>query len=109
MMTDPESNGAAPAWQAELEAYVAAMPEDERERMRASTLRALDRATQSRPLQVDELARLSALADYLAPRIERRLGATEGSLNQPVMLGLMAGYQLALGDSLPLEPDPFAE
>jgi len=88
---------------------VAGLGVEERERMRANSVRSLDRATRVRPLETVELARLSALADYLAQRIERRLGFDSGSLAEPLMLGLMAGYQLAAGEPLLDEPDPFAE
>jgi hypothetical protein len=103
--------GEAPGsnWQEALQRYFDALSEDERDRLRARTLRALDRATGARPLRTAELARLSALADYLAPRIARRLEPGADGMPEAVMLGLMAGYQLALGDHMPQEPDPFAE
>jgi hypothetical protein len=96
-------------WQHALRDYTAALGQAERDRLQANAIRALDRATRAAPLETADLARLGALSEYLAPRIERRLGLEAGSLNEPVMLGLMAGFQLALGEAAGLESDPFEE
>jgi hypothetical protein len=102
-------------WQAALQRHLAALDADEVERLHVEALRSLDRATRARSLTIEEIARLSALADYLAPRVGRRQSGGEESAFPPVsvedavLFGLMAGYQLAAGESAPQEPDPFAD
>lgn len=96
-------------WQSALQRYFEGLSPDEAARLRANAVRGLDRATRARRLEVAELARLSALADYLTPRIERREGAHPPTLAEGVLMGLMAGYQLAIGEQMPGEPDPFEE
>lgn len=102
-------------WQAALQRHLAALSADQLERLHVEALRSLDRATRARSLTIDEIARLSALAAYLAPRVARRQAGGEDT-DQPavptedaVMFGLMAGYQLATGEAVPQEPDPFAD
>ena len=94
-------------WQSSLRRYFERLSPDEAARLRADAVRGLDRATRARTLEVAEIARLSALADYLAPRIERREGAHPPTFAEAVLIGLMAGYQLAVGEQVPAEPDPF--
>ena len=98
--------GALP-WQRRLSEYLAGLSEAETERLHADAVSRLDRATRARPLTLEETATLSALAAYLSPRIERRGDGTPAT-DEAVLFGLMAGYQLAAGEQLPPEPDPFA-
>src|SRR5579872_5103906 len=83
-------------WQEALRRYVASLTDDQAEQLRSDAVRELDRATLSRQLHVEELARLSALADYLAPRVEKRQGAAPPTMAEGVLMGLIAGYQLAV-------------
>ncbi len=113
----PAGDGAgSPAllpWQAALQRHLAALSADEVERLHVEALRSLDRATRARSLTIEEIARLSALAAYLAPRVNRRRAGGEetaqpvATTEEAVMFGLMAGYQLAVGEAVPKEPDPF--
>ena len=96
------------SWQEALGRHLAALSTDELDALRGNAIRGLDRATRARPLDLSELARLSALADYLAPRVEKRAGGDPPTIEQAIMFGLIAGYQLAVGDQAPQEPDPFA-
>lgn len=113
MSGDAAGNGAgnrassALPWQRRLGEHLAGLSEAERERLHAEAISRLDRATRARPLTLEETVTLSALAAYLAPRIERR-GNGRPALDEAVLFGLMAGYQLAAGEQLPPEPDPFA-
>jgi len=97
------------SWQTALRRHFDRLTTVEAEQLRASAVRSLDRATRARQLEVTEIARLSALADYLAPRIERRQGPTPPTIAEGVLLGLMAGYQLAVGEQAPQERDPFGD
>jgi hypothetical protein len=108
-MVSSNSEPGPVSWQEALRGYTAALQQDDRDRLQANAIRALDRATRTAPIQTADLARLGALSEYLSPRIERRMGLEAGSLNEPVMLGLMAGFQLALGAAAGLETDPFEE
>ena len=105
--TLPAEGYAALRWQSALQRYFEGLSPDEAAQLRAEAVKRLDRATRARRLEVDELARLSALADYLAPRIERREGAQPPTLAEGVLIGLMAGYQLSVGEQAGLETDPF--
>lgn len=110
----PAEGGAAELlpWQAALQRHLAALNAEEIERLHVEALRSLDRATRARSLTIEEIARLSALADYLAPRVARRQGGGDESavpVVDAVMFGLMAGYQLAAGETVPQEPEPFAD
>lgn len=100
---DPEQGG----WQSALQRYLDALTPAEREALYARALRSLDRATQARRLELPELARLSALAGYLAPRVERQTGAQPAPTEMAVLMGLIAGYQLAVGEAAPQQPGPF--
>ena len=102
---EPESGG----WQAALQRYLDALSPAEREDLHARALRSLDRATRARRLELPELARLSALSRYLTPRVERQTGATPAPTEAAVMIGLIAGYQLAAGEAEPPVPDPFGD
>jgi hypothetical protein len=102
-------DGQAETWQAALRRYFASLTTDEADRLRAGAVQGLDLATRARQLQIREIARLSALADYLVPRIEKREGTERPTLAEGVLMGLMAGYQLAVGEATPQEPDPFAD
>ncbi len=103
------ANGQTATWQAELRRYFAALTLDEAAQLRAGAVHGLDRATRARQLQIAEIARLSALADYLVPRIEKRESGERPTLAEGVLMGMMAGYQLAVGEAAPQEPDPFAD
>lgn len=107
----PYERGAGPAsnWQAGLQTYLAALSQDETDALHARAIHALDRATRARTLETAEIARLSALAGYLAPRVERQAGTQPAPTELALMMGLLAGYQLAAGEAMPQEPDPFAD
>lgn len=97
------------AWQQALQAYLAALSPDETDALHARAVHSLDRATRARALEVAEIARLSALVSYLAPRVERQTGMQPAPTEAALMMGLLAGYQLAAGEALPQPPDPFAD
>ena len=103
----PGSDADAGGWQAALQRYMDALSPVEREELHARALRSLDRATRARRLELPELARLSALSRYLTPRIERQTGAQPAPTEAALLMGLIAGYQLAAGEGEPLAPDPF--
>ncbi len=96
-------------WQSALQRYFNRLTSDEAAELRAGAVHDLDRATRARRLEIAEIARLSALADYLTPRIEKREGAEPPTIAEGVLMGLMAGYQLAVGEAASQEPDPFAD
>ena len=96
-------------WQSALQRYFNRLTSDEAAELRAGAVRGLDRATRARRLEIAEIARLSALADYLTPRIEKREGNLPPTIAEGVLMGLMAGYQLAVGEAAPQEPDPFED
>lgn len=96
-----------PTWQERLRAHLDALSEDETDALRGDAIRRLDHGARVRRLELAELARLSALAEYLTPRIERRAGEQPPTMAEAVLMGLMAGYQLAVGEQAPPEPDPF--
>jgi len=96
-------------WQAALRAHLDALSEDETDALRADAIRRLDHGARVRRLALVELARLSALAEYLTPRIARRAGEEPPTMAEAVLMGLMAGYQVALGEQTPTEPDLFGE
>jgi|SRR5579875_1007658 len=101
--SDPEQGG----WQGALQRYLDALTPAEREALYARALRSLDRATRARRLELPELARLSALSQYLAPRVERQAGTQPAPTELAVLMGLIAGYQLAVGETAPQESSPF--
>ncbi|HEY7294860.1 MAG TPA: hypothetical protein VH916_07445 [Dehalococcoidia bacterium] len=105
------TNGDEPSdmlpWQRRLSDYLARLSSEEIEHLHADAVSRLDRATRARQLTLEETATLSALAAYLAPRVARRSDGTP-AIDEAVLFGLMAGYQLAVGEQLPHEPDPFA-
>ncbi|GEM_PF-2487965 len=101
-----EPRGILP-WQRRLGEFLAGLSLAETERLHADAVSRLDRATRARPLTLAETATLSALAAYLAPRVERR-GDGKPAIDEAVLFGLMAGYQLAIGEQMPPEADPFA-
>jgi hypothetical protein len=96
-------------WRERLGAFRGGLSADEVEALAAESLSALDRAARVRPIATAELARLSALAGYLTPRIERRANGLPVETNDVMLMGLIAGYQLATGEQTPGEPDPFAD
>jgi hypothetical protein len=108
-MSVPGSDPDASGWQAALQRYLDGLSPAEREDLHARALRSLDRATRARRLELPELARLSALSRYLTPRIERQTGAQPAPTEAAVLMGLIAGYQLAAGEAEPLAPDPFGD
>ena len=109
--TSPDDQAATPpSWQQQLQRYLDTLDAEQLASLRANAVRRLDRATRARSLEVDELARLSALAEYLSERLDRRLrDGGSPRLDEVLLMGLIAGYQLASGEQTPQEPDPFPE
>ncbi|HLZ71254.1 MAG TPA: hypothetical protein VKV26_15235 [Dehalococcoidia bacterium] len=104
------NGGGAPGmlpWQRRLSEHLAGLSAAQTEALHADAVSRLDRAARARPLTLAETATLSALAAYLAPRVARRSDG-KPAIDEAVLFGLMAGYQLAIGEQSPLEPDPFA-
>src|SRR5690349_21794335 len=98
---DAGSNGPLLPWQAALKRHLASLSADEVEALHTGAVMSLDHATRSRSLTIAEIARLSALASYLAPRVSRRSGGGEPgevATEDALLFGLLAGYQLAAGE-----------
>jgi hypothetical protein len=108
-MSAPGADSETGGWQAALRRYLDALSPEENEELHARALRSLDRATRARRLELSELARLSALSRYLTPRVERQAGTQPAPTEAALLMGLIAGYQLAIGESEPLPPDPFGD
>lgn len=85
-------------WRELVQQFWDAMSAEEAEEFRASALIALDAATRRRPLRTDEMARLAALAEYIGDRLARR-DDPPIETREAVLYGLLAGYQLAAGDT----------
>jgi hypothetical protein len=83
-------------WREVVEAFWAEMSDAEAEEFRASALMALDDATRRRELTTLELARLTALAEYLANRLGRRVEDQSLDTREAILYGLLAGYQLGV-------------
>jgi hypothetical protein len=84
-------------WRDTVRRFWDAMSPDEADQFRAAALVALDEATRRRQLSPSELARLSALAEYIAARLDRR-DDPPVETREAVLYGLLAGYQLAAGE-----------
>ena len=108
-MSAPGADAGSGGWRAALSRYLDALSPEEREELHARALRSLDRATRARRLEIAELARLSALSRYLTPRVERQTGAQPAPTEAALLMGLIAGYQLALGEAEPPTLDPFGD
>lgn len=105
------SDGPLLPWQAALKRHLATLSADDVEALHTGAVMSLDHATRSRSLTIAEIARLSALASYLAPRVARRSGGGEPgdvATEDALLFGLLAGYQLAAGEAAAQEPDLFA-
>lgn len=87
---------AGQAWLERVEQFWEAMGAEEAEEFRAAALIALDEATRRRELTAAELARLSALGEYLANRLARRQEDAPLALQEALLYGLLAGYQLGV-------------
>jgi hypothetical protein len=83
-------------WREAVQAYWDTMSAEEADEFRAAALIALDDATHRRPLSPVELARLTALAEYIGARLDRR-DDPRLETREAVLYGLLAGYQLAAG------------
>ncbi len=81
-------------WRETVQRFWDAMGAEEADEFRASALIALDEATRQRQLTPEELARLTALAEYIGDRLSRRDNPPVDT-REAVLYGLLAGYQLA--------------
>ncbi len=88
-------------WREAVQAYWDGMSAEEADGFRAAALVALDQATRRRTLSSAELARLTALAEYIGARLDRRDDPPVAT-REAVLYGLLAGYQLAAGATDPL-------
>jgi hypothetical protein len=88
-------------WRETVRRFWDAMSAEEADEFRAAALIALDDATRMRQLTPEELARLTALAEYIGDRLSRRTDPPI-EIREAVLYGLLAGYQLAVGQ--PSEP-----
>ncbi len=82
-------------WRETVRSFWDAMSAEEADEFRAAALVALDEATRRRELSDAELARLTALAEYIGARLDRR-DDPPIETREAVLYGLLAGYQLGV-------------
>lgn len=83
-------------WREVVEQFWSEMSAEEAEEFRAASVMALDDASRRRELIPAELARLTALAEYLANRLGRRSEDQSLDTREAIFFGLLAGYQLGV-------------